>query len=198
MMARALVQNGALRVYIAGRRQEILESAAASLGPNVIPIQCDTTSQGSLQSAASFIQGDIGYLNLLICNAGTGGPQIKPIGAETTLKDWADQNLAHDVSKYTDTFTSNSASVWYTSMAFLELLDKGNKAENLPQSSQIIVTTSITGLNKRPPAGFAYSQSKAAAILSAKQLAVVLPRWNIRYVMPLSEFLSFFKPHFLT
>lgn len=182
MMTRALVQNGAKRVYIAGRRLEVLKAAAESLGDNVIPVQCDITSQESLKSAASFVEQDTGYLNLLICNAGSGGPQVKPIGADTTLKDWADQNLAHDLSSYAGTFTNNTASVWYTSMAFLELLDKGNQVGKLPQSSQIVITTSITGLNKKPPAGFAYSQSKAAAIMAVKQLAVALPRWNIRYV----------------
>lgn len=191
-MTKALVQNGAKRVYIAGRRLETLQTAAASLGANVIPVECDVTSQKSLQSAASFILADIGYLNLVVCNAGAGGPQTKPIDEETTLKEWADQNLAHDLSRYADTFTSNSASVWYTSMAFLELLDKGNKTGNLRQSSQIIMTTSTSGLYKKPPAGFAYSQSKAAAILAAKQLAIVLPKWNIRYVLSQPRLHGFF------
>lgn len=182
MMTKALVQNGASKVYIAGRRLDVLQAAAASLGANVIPLQCDITSQDSLRSAASIIEKDVGYLNLLVCNAGSGGPQVKPVQPETTLHDWVDQNLAHDFSKYSNTFANNSASVWYTVMAFLDLLDKGNKRGNLLQSSQVLITTSITGLNKKPPAGFAYSQSKAAAIMAAKQLAVVLPQWNIRYV----------------
>lgn len=41
--------------------------------------------------------------------------------------------------------------------------------------------TSTTGPNKKPSAGFAYSQSKAVAIMAAKQPALALPRSDIRY-----------------
>jgi hypothetical protein len=76
----------------------------------------------------------------------------------------------------------NSTSVWYTSMAFLQLLDNGNKKGNVKQSSQIVVTSSIGGFNKKAPGGWAYGPSKAAATHIAKQLSVVLPTWNIRWV----------------
>ena len=179
-MAKALANNGAAKVYIAGRRPDVLHSAAVSAGSNVIPVKCDVTSKESLEEAVAFVEKDAGYLNLLVCNSGTGGPSVKPIKPETTIEEWAKDNFNVDYNEYVDTFSINSAAVWYTSMAFLKLLDAGNKKENMQQSSQIIVTSSIAAFNKKAPGGWAYGQSKAAATLAAKQLAVALPQWNIR------------------
>ncbi|KAI9151640.1 Short-chain dehydrogenase/reductase VdtF [Paramyrothecium foliicola] len=180
MLAKALAKNGAAKVYIAGRRLEVLQAAASSTGPNVIPVQCDVTSKESLASVVKHIEDDAGYLNLLVCNSGIGGPQVTPIKPETSLEEWADSNFALEMKDYVNTFTVNSASVWFTCMAFLKLLDKGNKKGNLQQSSQIVVTSSIAAFNKKAPGGWAYGQSKAAATLAVKQLAVALPQWNIR------------------
>ncbi|KAG9251255.1 uncharacterized protein F5Z01DRAFT_288502 [Emericellopsis atlantica] len=180
MIAKALAHNGAAKVYIAGRRLPLLEKAAGELGPNVSPLQCDVTSKEELQRAAKTIADDAGYLNLLVCNSGIGGPQVSPLTPETKLEDWADQNFALDFDDYVNTFKVNSAAVWYTTMAFLKLLDLGNQKGNVTQSSQVIVTSSIAAYNKKAPGGWAYGQSKAAATLAVKQLSVALPQWNIR------------------
>lgn len=84
------------------------------------------------------------------------------------------------MDEFSRTFAVNATSVWYTTMAFLPLLDRGNKAGNLSWSSQVVVTSSIAGFNRKAPGGWAYGQSKAAATHAAKALAVVLPTWGIR------------------
>ncbi|QPC71148.1 hypothetical protein HYE68_001900 [Fusarium pseudograminearum] len=180
MFVKALLQNGASKVYIAGRRKEKLDQVASSLGDRVIGVQCDVTSKDDLKNAVSQIEKDVGYINLLVCNSGIGGPQVKPITPETTLEEWAKSNLDTDFDAYVNTFAINTASVWYTSVAFLGLLKKGNEKANVEQTSQIIVTSSIAAFNKKAPGGWAYGQSKAGAVLAAKQLAVALPQWNIR------------------
>lgn len=65
-------------------------------------------------------------------------------------------------------------------MACLPLLDRGNKVGNLGWSSQVVVTSSIAGFNRKAPGGWAYGQSKAAATHAVKMLAVLLPTWGIR------------------
>jgi NAD(P)-dependent dehydrogenase (short-subunit alcohol dehydrogenase family) len=180
MMAKSLIANGAAKVYIAGRRLDVLETAASSLGPNAVPVQCDVTSKESLQKAVALVEKDAGHLNLLVCNSGISGPQVAPIGPETTLEQWADANWKHDFDAYVGTFAVNTAAVWYTAMAFLKLLDLGNKSKILKQTSQIVVTTSVASFNKKAPGGWAYGQSKAAATHATKQLAVSLAQWNIR------------------
>ncbi|KAG6031992.1 hypothetical protein E4U41_007353 [Claviceps citrina] len=180
MFAKSLIQNGAAKVYIAGRREGVLQKAASSIGPNVVPVKCDVTSKDSLREAAALVERDSGYLNVLVCNSGITGPSPGPLTDETTLEEFADGNFALDVAAYVETFAVNTAAPWFTTMAFLKLLDLGNKKGNVTQQSQVIVTSSIAGFNKTSTAGWAYSQSKTAAVLAAKQLATALPRWNIR------------------
>lgn len=187
-MTRALVAAGASKVYIAGRRADVLTAAATSTNPSVvIPITCDVTSQESLAALAAHIQADAGFLNLLLCNSGIGGPQVPappPAGSEKpkpSVKDWAAAHLAVPMADFTQTFAVNATSVWYTTMTLLPLLDAGNARGNVAQTSQVIVTSSIGGFNRKAPGGWAYGQSKAAATHAAKQLAtVLLPEFGIR------------------
>lgn len=180
MITTALATNGADKVYILGRREQVLKEAATAIGPNVIPLTCDVSSKESLKEAAATVKRDVGYLNLLVCNAGIGGPQVKGPTPELTAAEWAEMNLNHAKEDYTRVFDVNVSSVWYTAMAFLELLDLGNKKGNVPQSSQVITTSSIGAFNKVAPGGWAYGQSKAAVTLLSKHLSSVLPQWNIR------------------
>ncbi|KAF5661381.1 3-oxoacyl-reductase [Fusarium heterosporum] len=180
MFVKALLQNGASKIYIAGRRKEKLDEVAQSLGERVVGVQCDVTSKSDLQGVVAQVEKETGYINLLVCNSGIGGPQVKPITPETSLEDWAKSNFDTDFDAYVNTFAINTASVWFTSMAFLGLLKKGNEKGNVDQTSQIIVTSSIAAFNKKAPGGWAYGQSKAGAVSAAKQLAVALPQWNIR------------------
>jgi len=183
MMARALASAGAARVYIAGRRVDVLQAAAASINRPavVVPLYCDVTSKISLESIVSVVETDVGYLNLLVCNAGVGGPQVQPPRpGVTTLEEWRDQQMAVDFEDWGATFKVNATAVWYSAMAFLKLLDAGNRKGNVVQSSQVVVTSSIGGFNKKAPGGWAYGPSKAAATHIAKQLSLVLPEWNVR------------------
>ncbi len=184
MMTKALVENGASKVYILGRRLEKLKETAASISPNVIPLQCDVTSKPDLQQAVQQVEQQVGYVHLLVCNSGITGPSPGVQNNEdVTLDEFVDKNLALDFDAYTNTFAVNVTAVWFTAMAFLRLLDKGNKQGGLEQKAQVIVTSSLAGYNKRAPAGFAYGQSKAAATHAMKHLANQLPKWGIRLVL---------------
>lgn len=182
MMAQAIAGAGAAKVYIAGRRLDVLESAARNINkPDVVvPLTCDVTSQSSLTSLVSEVEKRSGYLNLLVCNSGIGGPQVPYPSHETSLQEFREKCLAIPMDQYDKTFSVNVTAVWYTAMAFLELLDKGNKKGNLGWQGQVLITSSIAGYNRKAPGGWAYGQSKAAATHSAKQLSGVLPRWGIR------------------
>lgn len=189
MMARALADGGAAKVYIVGRRVEVLEKAAKSINkPDVVvPLAGDVSSQSSLASLVSEIEKSSGYLNLLVCNSGITGPKVPQPGPGESLQEWRERNLAVPMEEYNSTFNVNTTAVWYTALEFLDLLDKGNKKGNLGWQSQVVVTSSIGGFNRKAPGGWAYGQSKAAVTHLTKQLAVVLPKWGIRYVSE-SEF----------
>ena len=88
------------------------------------------------------------------------GLRAKPT-AQSSLAEFRDYYFnyrPHQV--WTDTLDTNIASVFTTSVAFLELLDEGNKrrAKDMPKS-QIIVIGSTGGLNRFTDP-FIYNASK--------------------------------------
>ena len=96
MIARALAHAGAARVYILGRRLDVLEAAAASIARPavVVPLYCDVTSKVSLESVVSVVDKDVGRLDLLVCNAGVAGPQVPPVvKGVTTLGEWRESQM---------------------------------------------------------------------------------------------------------
>lgn len=182
MMARALALNGASKVYILGRRQSNLESVSKSVTTNnIIPIVCDVTNKEALQSAVTQIKSETGYINILLANSGTLGPQAEPkLLAYPDLASFVSAHQAIDPAAYTGVFELNATAAFFTILSFLPLLDEGNKKGNVYQKSQVIVTSSIGGFNRNIPGGFAYGQSKAAATHLVKQLATQLAPYGIR------------------
>ena len=191
-MAQAFARNGAT-IYILGRRKSKLDEVVEkikSLGfDSIFAIECDSTSQESLSAAAAQIQAQSGFLNLLIANAGVGGPsdrELLPRAADDergplSLKDAQNHLWARPMEDVSDVFRTNILGVWYTAVAFLELLDLGNKKGNVPRSSQILVTSSIGAFHRDwQLASLSYTVSKAAVNHLVKSLASFLIQWKIR------------------
>ncbi|KAK3678493.1 hypothetical protein LTR78_001790 [Recurvomyces mirabilis] len=166
--ARALDANGAKAVYIIGRRETTLnEAAKTAVNGNIKPIVGDASNKASLQKIVKQVQEEQGFINLLFANAGIGGPKdASSLGGSTekmTVKEYRDTLWGNaEPENYTQTYHVNCTGVYYTSLAFLELLDAGNKKRNVPQDSQILVTSSIAGFSRALASSFAYSTSKAA------------------------------------
>jgi len=147
MFARALAANGARKIYIIGRRKEVLESAAqsASTDGNIVPIVGDVTSKPSLLAIAEQIRKEVGYINLLVCNSGYNPPRIDARTLDT-VSSIAQKALQQDPEEWNLGFATNATAVAFTTFAFLTLLDAGNKSPNCfcpGVNSQILVTTSI-------------------------------------------------------
>ena len=181
MMTKALALNGATKVYIVGRRKEPLDAAAKeSPHGNIIPLQGDVTSKDSLQSLVTHIEQDAGYVNVLIANSGTGGPQPSNITPQSSLQEFQSTLWSHSFEDYTQTFAVNSSAVFFSTIAFLGLLHAGNEKGNVEQKSQVIATSSTGGFHRYVPGGYAYGQSKAATTHMMKQLATNLVPYGIR------------------
>lgn len=177
--ARALDANGAKAVYIVGRREETLKDAAkTAVNGTIIPIVGDVSNKESLTKIANQVREEQGYINLLFANAGVSGPKHAAAlkeghedGSRPSVAEFQKAMFEPDVDDFTFTSHVNNTAVFYTAVAFLDLLDAGNKKRNLPQDSQIIVTSSIAGFSRSLASGFAYSSSKAAVTHLVKMLA---------------------------
>ncbi|EPE36849.1 NAD(P)-binding Rossmann-fold containing protein [Glarea lozoyensis ATCC 20868] len=183
IMAKALEANGAAKVFILGRDILKLENAAKqSKHGNIISLQCDITKKDDLIRAASAIKKDIGYINLLIANAGlvTPGQMTQGITPQSCIPAISECFLNQPWEAYTQQMDVHVTATLYTCMAFLDLLDLGNKAQNISWSSQIIATGSAQGFNKNPLSGLGYSVSKAAETHLIKSLAFYLAPNGIR------------------
>ncbi|KAL2069574.1 hypothetical protein VTL71DRAFT_14253 [Oculimacula yallundae] len=182
MMARALALNGAHKVYIIGRRKDVLEKAAQSVDThNIIPLVGDVTSKETLASMVVTIKSEVGYINVLVANAGILGPQMAiPLNAKSSVADFQRAHGDASFEDFTKPFEVNTVAVWFTTIAFLGLLDEGNKKDNVVQRSQVIATTSIGGYNRQAPGKYAYGQTKAATTHMMKQLATGLAPFGIR------------------
>ena len=181
MMAKALALNGAHKVFIVGRRLQVLEAAAKeSPHGNIVPIVGDVTSKDSLKAAADEVKSQVGYLNVLVVNSGIAGPKTKSILEIKSVHELQAEYWSLDFNEYNDTFVTNVSSAFFTVIAFLDLLDAGNKKGNLEQKSQVITTSSIGGFNRMPLSGFAYGVSKAALTHLTKTLSTTLLPYDIR------------------
>lgn len=182
MMTKAFCNNGASRVYIIGRRKEKLDEAAKLAPGVVIPIVGDVTSKESLCAAAKQVREDVGFVNLLCCNSGSMPPPVGLDPTKVSLHEYQKHFLAEQkVEDWNNGFASNAVSVPFSTMAFLDLLDAGNKKGNCPgRRSQVIVTSSIAGYLRVPKNFGCYPASKAATSHLIKHLSGTLSPYGVR------------------
>ncbi|PFH54038.1 hypothetical protein AMATHDRAFT_136157 [Amanita thiersii Skay4041] len=220
MMATALENNGAT-VYIVGRRRPILEKAAKenSRFGKIIPLEGDITDRGSLLSMVETVKARHGYIDLLVNNAGIARnlyahPLPTPLDApETTPPSPPDspslgpsipsikafQNALWDTGSpqdFADTFATNVTAVYYTTVAFLDMLHQGNirrqrlamcpslpgAGPRLPYHTSQVLSVSSSGSFRLDPKVLSpsYTLSKHACTHLGKLLANLLAPWGIR------------------
>ncbi|KAF2761912.1 NAD(P)-binding protein [Pseudovirgaria hyperparasitica] len=203
-IASALAHSGAKRVYILGRRLDLLQDAACQYH-NVTPLQCDVTSIDSIRTAVEVVRKESDHVDVLINNAGIIGPNHLDVHKAETIEDLSGI-LLRDWDKWEPTFATNTTAIVGVSAAFLPLLDAANRrkgwesgrkvaqrarsreinglAEGVdgsdPRTAQIISVTSIVSFNRNITDGLAYSSSKAGATHVAKMLTTLLAPWGIR------------------
>jgi NAD(P)-dependent dehydrogenase (short-subunit alcohol dehydrogenase family) len=80
------------------------------------------------------------------------------------------------------TYGLNCTALYYTVLAFLELLDEGNKQKKYPNcKSQVIATAANAAFLRIPKVGYAYTSSKAAVVSMVKSLSTFCVIWGIRF-----------------
>lgn len=134
--AKLFAEEGA-RVFIAGRRREELEAAAACIGQGVVAIRCDIANLADLDHLFEQIQSKADRIDILFANAGLG--EFAPLGSI-------------DEAHFDKTFDVNVKGTLFTVQNALPLMRPG---------ASIILNGSITSI-KGNAAFSVYSATKAA------------------------------------
>jgi len=184
MCTQALAANGA-KVYITGRRKEVLEKAAAehspphSSGGQIIPIgPCDVTSKTDLSNLVSELSNKESHLDLLVTNAGISGPKAPPNQENAQeLKDklWEQE----DQDGWNSVFNTNVTAVYFSTIAFLPLLQAGTEKRGHLNAS-VIVISSMSGIMRDSQGHFAYNAAKGATVHLAKLMSAEFEKAHIR------------------
>ncbi|GJE88537.1 NAD(P)-dependent dehydrogenase [Phanerochaete sordida] len=183
MITQGLAANGA-KVYITGRRKDVLEKTAASFektegSGEVIPLVMDVTDRESIAAVQKELQTREGKLHILVNNAGQSGPVSKFFNDMTAPEHQSAETLGQAMFKnesfeaWAELYSINSSSIFFVTMAFLGLLAKGSE-DRANYTSCVVNITSISGLWKLAQNHFCYNSAKAAATHLTKMLATEL------------------------
>lgn len=188
MMTQALQSNGA-KVYIIGRREEVLQRAAKvyGTGPGSIHVLVGDVSKKdeAIRLSKELESREPGGIQLLVNNAGiardvdtkfstNGEPDFKDAKAVS------EHFLKTKEEQWAETMQTNVAAHYFMSMAFLPLLAKGG-SKTPGYSSQIVNVSSISGAMKGSSMGqFAYASSKAAFTHVSRMMATTFKDLPVR------------------
>ncbi|KAI0817349.1 hypothetical protein GGR55DRAFT_14032 [Xylaria sp. FL0064] len=186
MATQALAANGA-KVYITGRRMEALENAAKEHQPasgegQIIPIgPCDVTKKGDLLRLADSVAGKEKCIHLLVCNAGVSGPKAEP--EHTDAEDlrsrlWDNE----DIESWQETYQTNVTAVYFTTVAFLPLLQAAMRPKGSlePYSASVITISSMSGIMRHAQGHFSYNAAKGATVHLTKMMSAEFQKAGIR------------------
>ena len=152
--AKVLAAEGA-KVYVTGRRRDVLDRAVAEIGGDVVSVQADSSSMAELDRLYDQVKAEAGSLDILFANA--GGGNMLPLGQIT--------------EEHVDAiFDRNVKAVVFTVQKALPLMGKGGS---------IILSGSMAG--SQGTAAFSiYSASKAAIRNLARSWALDLKNSGVR------------------
>ncbi|MEV4758880.1 SDR family oxidoreductase [Micromonospora sp. NPDC049559] len=162
-------------VFLAARDRERGTRAAAELvgeGLDVEFVELDVTSDESVAAAVETVAGRVGGLDVLVNNAGVGGPLLDPaeLGADA-LRRLYEVNVVGQVR---------------VTRAFLPLLRKSGQPRIVMVSSGLASLTNA-GDPTRPESGFLsldYASSKSALNMIVSQYARALPGFKVNAADP--------------
>ncbi|KAF4993789.1 hypothetical protein FGRMN_6223 [Fusarium graminum] len=188
MITHALVANGA-KVYITGRRKEVLEQTQKiyGAGPGSIHVLPGDVSQKdeALRLAEEVGKKEPNGIHLLVNNAGIArddNTKFSSVGEPdlTDAKAISDHFLNTKPEQWAETLQTNVTGPYYMSMAFLPLLAKGREVTP-GYTSQIVNVSSISGAMKGSSMGQPiYATSKAALTHLSRMLATLCKDIKVR------------------
>jgi len=145
------------------------------------------SSKDSLQAAASAIEKQTPFVNVVIANGGVLGTAtaLLPRSDDMTAVDLANQLWATPSPEQQSVMNINVLGSYNTLLAFVKLLDSGNKHPDSPKAngylqSQFITISSAAAFISAETVSFEYDTSKAAILHLTKMLATQFGKFDIR------------------
>lgn len=106
------------------------------------------------------------------------GPKAEPDSSKATeLKEKLWQN--EDFEQWNSTFNTNVSSVYFTTVAFLPLLQAGTEAHG-PRTASVIVISSMSGIMRHSQGHFSYNAAKGATVHLAKLMSAEFEKTEVR------------------
>lgn len=173
---------------------EVLENAANTHSPDlqrdmsdtggqIIPLgPCDVRKKEDLERVRAELAQREKYINLLVCNAGIAGPKAEPSeqdAEDLSKKLWENES----VDEWQNTFETDVTSVYFTTVAFLPLLQKAEQPGGGPNekySASVITISSMSGLMRHAQGHFSYNAAKGATVHLTKLMSAEFQKAHIR------------------
>ena len=118
------------------------------------------------------------HLNLLLCSAGISGPKARvpssPSASAITSALWD----AESPSAWSSVFNTNVTAVYFTTLAFLPLLQAAARHQHAP--GNVIVISSMSGIMRRSQGHFSYNAAKEATVHLSKMMSTEFEGTGVR------------------
>lgn len=170
------------KVYITGRRKEALEKAAVAHTPengSIIPVgPCDVKSKEDLDWLVKEISSKEKHINVLITSAGISGTRADPSSEDAgEMKEelWEKET----VEAWNEVYNADVTSVYFTTIAFLPLLQSAKESVDHFHPS-VITISSMSGIIRNAQAHFNYNAAKGATVQLTKMMSAEFLKLGVR------------------
>jgi NAD(P)-dependent dehydrogenase (short-subunit alcohol dehydrogenase family) len=136
------------------------------------------TKKEDLESLVSQIEKKEKCVHLVVAAAGISGPKGNPKSEDA--KELKQELFAESQSGWNDVFNTNVASVYFTTVAFLPLLQAAKEMGPEKFSASVIVISSMSGIMSHAQGHFAYNAAKGATVHLSKLMAAEFKKAHIR------------------
>ncbi|KAI5242779.1 NAD(P)-binding protein [Aureobasidium subglaciale] len=141
----------------------------------------DVTKKADLEKLVKQIEEKEKCIHLLVANAGVPGPKAEPDKSEAgELKDklWQGES----VEEWNDTYSTDVTSVYFTTVAFLPLLQAAVEPKGPGErfSASVITTSSMSGIMRHAQGHFAYNTAKGATVHLTKLMSSEFMKLGVR------------------
>ncbi|KAF2759546.1 NAD(P)-binding protein [Pseudovirgaria hyperparasitica] len=182
MAAQVMAANGA-RVYITGRRSEVLENSVkehqpAQGGKIISAGPCDVTKKEDLEKLYEEISRKEKYINLLVCASGISGDKAQPdtdVASDLKAKLWNNESF----ETWNSVYSTDVTAVYFTTVAFLPLLQAGSDSHG-HLSASVIVISSMSGIMRHAQGHFSYNAAKGGTVQLTKLMSAEFQKARIR------------------